>query len=114
MRAGTVQSVVETVPRPYGDAGPSGGRNRSITSWPCGATRLDVRSIAFNLDRKGMVPASDNKTAPSTTLTDYSRHGIERSRWRGIEVVAAIGVPAASSSAVGALGRNRPVQSDQR
>jgi hypothetical protein len=40
--------------------------------------------------------------------------GIERSRWRGIEVVAAGGVPAASSSVVGALGRNRLVQSDQR
>jgi hypothetical protein len=39
---------------------------------------------------------------------------IERSRCRGIEVVAAVGVQAASSSLAGALGMNRPVQSDQR
>ena len=38
----------------------------------------------------------------------------QRSRCRGIEVVAAVGVPAASSPVVGALGRNRRVQSDQR
>src|SRR5262249_40383432 len=38
--------------------------------------------------------------------------GIERSRCRGIEVVAA--VTAASSSVAGALGMNRPVQTDQR
>jgi hypothetical protein len=49
---------------------------------------------------------------PTRRLGDS--RGIERSRWRGIEVVAAVGVPAASSSAVAALGRNRPVQSDQR
>jgi hypothetical protein len=39
---------------------------------------------------------------------------IERSRCRGIEVVAAMGVPAASSSMAGALGMNRPVRSAQR
>jgi hypothetical protein len=39
---------------------------------------------------------------------------IERSRCRGIEVVAGVGVPAASSSVAGALAMNRPVQSDQR
>ena len=42
------------------------------------------------------------------------RDGIERSRCRGIEVVAGVGVPAASSSVAGALAMNRPVQSDQR
>ncbi len=39
---------------------------------------------------------------------------IERSRCRGIEVVAAMGVPAASSSVAGGLRMNRPVQSTQR
>ena len=40
---GTVQSVVETVLRPYEDAGPSGGRNRSITSGP--AVQLGERAL---------------------------------------------------------------------
>ena len=40
--------------------------------------------------------------------------GIERSRCRGIEVVAGVAVPAASSTVAGALGMNRPVHSDER
>ena len=45
---------------------------------------------------------------------ERNRQEIERSRCRGIEVVAGVGVPAASSSVAGALAMNRPVQSDQR
>jgi two-component sensor histidine kinase len=40
---GTVQSVVETILRPYEDAGPSGGRNRSIASGP--AVQLGERAL---------------------------------------------------------------------
>jgi len=40
--------------------------------------------------------------------------GVERSRYRGIDVVAAVRVAAASSSVAGALGMNKPVRSDQR
>jgi hypothetical protein len=47
-------------------------------------------------------------TRPHRTLK------IERSRCRGIEVVAQVGVPAASSALAGALAMNRPVQSDQQ
>jgi hypothetical protein len=39
---------------------------------------------------------------------------IERSRCRGIEVVAGVAVPAASSTVAGALGMDRPVHSDER
>ena len=40
---GTVQSVVETILRPYEDAGPSGGRNRWIASGP--AVQLGERAL---------------------------------------------------------------------
>jgi two-component system CheB/CheR fusion protein len=40
---GTVQSVVETILRPYEDAAPSGGRNRSIASGP--AVQLGERAL---------------------------------------------------------------------
>ena len=69
-----------------------------------------LRTHGTGEDDKTLDAAASCKE-PNRRLADS--FGIERSRCRGIEVVAAVGVPAASSSVVGALGRNRPVQSDQ-
>src|SRR5262245_5379857 len=48
---------------------------------------------------------------PGTGVSAVARQaGIERSRCRGIEVVAAMGAPATSSSVAGGLGMNSPVR----